>query len=321
MPEFAEPNEDRNRGDIMMDFKTRLDRHTLPFLAALACINARYTFQTFDDSGDKRPELARQFYGSFQSHMNALESLNRQGACISVTVNETDGEGRSKANIVGLRGLWADIDDKDAKEPFAPESLPLPPSIVVKTPGGRHFYWLMHKPELCGRARLIEHEADLRRIQSSLAKFGADSQVCEGARTLRMPGFYHWKSEPQLVTLESVTHLRYTRSQIHEAFPPIETKSIQPAGYCNSRAFGKMTIEQARVYIDKVPPAIQGKNGSNTTFKAALKLLSKGMSEADALDLLVGRYNPRCRPPWSEEELQKKVHDAATIVAINRRGV
>lgn len=298
----------------MIDFESSINDHTLPFLDALAGAGSRLTFQTFDDKPGKRRELARQFHGSFQRHRSALESPNRLGAGIFVAVNRTDGRGRSKASIEAVRGWWTDVDDKAAKEPFRIEVLPLPPTIVVKTPSGRHLYWLMENPEPCDEARLAEHESDLRRIHAALARFGADRQVCEGARVLRLPGFYRWKAKPQLVTLEVVTRHTYSRGAIHEAFLAIDTKPAQLAEGQKASAFGKMTLEQARNYVDKLPLAIQGQEGSRTTLTAALKLLSRGLPEAETLDLLMERYNPRCKPPWTKGEPQRRVRDAAKNV-------
>jgi len=306
----------------MIDPNSSINDHTLPFLEALAGGDFRLTFQTFYDKPGKRRGLARQFHGPFQRHRSALESINGQGAGIFVAVNQTDGLGRSKANIEALRAWWTDLDDKAAKEPFRLELLPLPPTIAVKTPGGWHCYWIMKNPERCDEALLAEHESDLKRIQAALARFGADRQVCEGARVLRLPGFYHCKAKPQLVTLEAVTRHRYSRSQIHDAFPAIDAKPAQSAEDYNACALGKMTLDQARNYVDKLPPAIEGKKGSSTTFTAALKLLSKGLPEAETLEVLMEKYNPRCKPPWTKEELQRKVQYAAKTVSktVTQRG-
>lgn len=71
-------------------------------------------------------------------------------------------------------------------------------------------------------------------------------------------------------------------------------------------------MERARRYLAKCEPAIQGANGSRATFLAAAKLLHGFDLEPDVvLDLMAAEYNPRCRPPWSEKELARKVTQAA----------
>jgi hypothetical protein len=69
-------------------------------------------------------------------------------------------------------------------------------------------------------------------------------------------------------------------------------------------------IERARKYVDAVPGAIQGQSGDVTTFRLACTLVRGfGLTDAEALSLLYC-WNYRCRPPWSESELIRKVYSA-----------
>lgn len=74
---------------------------------------------------------------------------------------------------------------------------------------------------------------------------------------------------------------------------------------------GTGLIERARAYTSRMPAAISGQNGHNTTFNVALALI-KGFSldSGAALDLL-REFSNRCEPPWSENELLHKIEDAA----------
>lgn len=69
-------------------------------------------------------------------------------------------------------------------------------------------------------------------------------------------------------------------------------------------------IERARRYVEKMPIAVSGENGSAKTFNVACKLI-KGfdLSINDALELMKD-YSSRCDPPWSEKELLHKLEDA-----------
>jgi KaiC/GvpD/RAD55 family RecA-like ATPase len=70
-------------------------------------------------------------------------------------------------------------------------------------------------------------------------------------------------------------------------------------------------VDRARKYIAKMPPAISGQGGHNTTFHVACVLvLGFGLPEDCALALL-REYNQTCNPPWSERELQHKISQAA----------
>lgn len=72
-------------------------------------------------------------------------------------------------------------------------------------------------------------------------------------------------------------------------------------------------VERARWYLAKCEPGIEGANGSRATFLAAAKVLHGfDLTEDETLMLMASEYNPRCRPPWSDRELARKVHEAAT---------
>ncbi|NOG54738.1 MAG: AAA family ATPase [Planctomycetes bacterium] len=69
-------------------------------------------------------------------------------------------------------------------------------------------------------------------------------------------------------------------------------------------------IERARAYIGKIPGAISGQRGHDTTFHVACVLVKGfGLSQADAL-AVVYQWNQTCQPPWTAGELQHKVSDA-----------
>ena len=68
---------------------------------------------------------------------------------------------------------------------------------------------------------------------------------------------------------------------------------------------------RAGAYLDKLPPAVEGEGGHDTTFDAAVKItLGFDLTEDEALALMLAHFNPRCVPPWTEEELRQEVRDA-----------
>jgi putative DNA primase/helicase len=70
-------------------------------------------------------------------------------------------------------------------------------------------------------------------------------------------------------------------------------------------------LEHAGKYVDAMPPAIAGENGSKATFAAACSLvLGFDLSPDAAFPILAERFNPRCAPPWSDAELRHKLDDA-----------
>jgi hypothetical protein len=72
-------------------------------------------------------------------------------------------------------------------------------------------------------------------------------------------------------------------------------------------------LARAGAYLDALPPAISGQGGHAATYRAATSLVHGfAIDPETALDMLLVRFNPRCQPPWTEQELRHKVDDAAT---------
>lgn len=313
--------------------KDRLAAHALPFLAGLlACTpkdawEAPLTFQVFDDrENHKDPKMARTLHGSLSAFAQELERRNRAGAGIFVSVNATDGAGRRKNNIVGLRAWWADLDLGEEASSLGAEVLPLPPSLRVRSGHGEHLYWLAQEPLTCAGnpERQKVHERELRQIQAGLEPWGADPTVCEVARVMRLPGFYNRKREPHvLVELAEACPVRYTPEEIRATFRSEEPETGAEPGFTAPPSGGNTSLlERARAYatvLASEAPAIAGSRGHATTLAAAIKVACGfDLGEEDAFEVLWQQYNPACQPPWSEEELRRKVHEALRVCS--RRG-
>jgi hypothetical protein len=276
------------------------------------------------NDGPKPDPLARIIHSSLADCAETLERLNRMKAGAFVTVNTTNLKGRHKTDITQIVGWHVDLDFKDAVASVDVQtildSLPLKPTMVVRTPGGLHLYWLAVDPLPCdGKTRWLEHEAELKAIQRTLSDFGADKAACTVERVLRIPGFLHQKSTPTLVELLSVDGPRYTRDQIREAFRVGSEQALKatplevPLRFASPRreADRERVLRRAESYLAKLPGGIQGERGSDTTFIAATKVITMfDLTESEALDLMAQTHNPKCQPEWSIAELQHKVSGA-----------
>ena len=59
-----------------------------------------------------------------------------------------------------------------------------------------------------------------------------------------------------------------------------------------------------------VPPAISGQHGDVHTFRVCCRLVRGfALDDRDALEVL-GAWNARCQPPWSDRELADKIRRA-----------
>lgn len=70
-------------------------------------------------------------------------------------------------------------------------------------------------------------------------------------------------------------------------------------------------LKRAAAYLQKIDGAVSGAGGHDQAWKAALCVV-RGfeLSESEAYALLSADYNPRCDPPWSDQELRHKIADA-----------
>lgn len=76
------------------------------------------------------------------------------------------------------------------------------------------------------------------------------------------------------------------------------------------RATGGDAVERCRRYLAKCDPAVSGAGGSNHTFKICKFVVEKfELSQDDALSLLL-EWNTRCSPPWTTQQLARKLSHA-----------
>jgi RepB DNA-primase from phage plasmid len=173
---------------------------TRRFLRALDA-GGIFTFQAIPEAKDStaRPTV---LHGTLDEHASELEALNRSGAGIFVMVNAGDGQikpgaktCRTQANVIRVRALFADLDGAPVGPVVTADA---PPDLIVETSPGRwHVYWIVDDVEL----------NEFAHLQKSLAaRFGGDPSVCDLPRVMRLPGFWHVKSDTpflsRLVQLE-----------------------------------------------------------------------------------------------------------------------
>ncbi len=157
------------------------------FLKLLDPTATSFCFRTFDDTGAKRGQLARNFCGSIETLFENLAELNCAGAGVFVVVN--DG-GQKRDEITRVRAVFADTDGA----PLEPIVNALQPSFIINTsPGKWHVYWRV-TPDFP-----VEQFGP---VQKAIAeKFGTDGSVFDLSRVMRVPGFNHNKTAPFAVSI------------------------------------------------------------------------------------------------------------------------
>src|SRR5262249_2762439 len=153
------------------------------FLSALDPPATEFTFQTFDDNyKHKDANLTQILHGTLGRRWDLLTNLNRRGAGIFVTVNETDGDGRAAKNIKRVRALFIDLDGTPLP---AEDAFHVKPHLIIESSPGRwHCYWLVTN------CTLDEFKALQRRL---IRNYDSDKSVHDLPRVMRLPGFIHQK--------------------------------------------------------------------------------------------------------------------------------
>jgi hypothetical protein len=156
------------------------------FLERLDPTTTKFEFRTLDDNKDRESiALTKTFYGTLGLHAFELVRLNKSGAGVFVTINETNGTGRAAEDIVRVRAVFVDLDGKPL-EPVLRHNLE-PHIVVESSPGRWHCYWLIEGLAL----------EDFSAVQLALIEhFHSDPKVHDLPRIMRMPGFFHRKAEP-----------------------------------------------------------------------------------------------------------------------------
>lgn len=241
------------------------------------------------------------------SRVEWLEEGERHERHLFIGVNPRLREGVSgDAGVAIARCLYADLDDttpEQAKTVLA--GFPVP-TLLVNSGHGVHAYWRLVEP--------IEDLTEWCRLQKQLAEvLGSDRTVKNPERMTRLPGFMNAKPPAARACI-----LDADRGRIHEL--SIIRDAISTNGEADTPgtiSAPKRTIPaqsdasvQAAEYLAKVPGAIEGASGDDTTYKVACVLVQDfGLSVSGALPLML-EWNKRCEPPWGTAQLRTKLENA-----------
>ncbi|MHA0044388.1 phage/plasmid primase, P4 family [Deinococcus sp. PEB2-63] len=137
-------------------------------------------------------------------------NLARVGVFFAVNVLQADAPRRKAEHVARVAAVFLDLDGAPM-----PADFPLQPTATVESSAGRHHvYWAVSDVPL----------EEFKVIQQTLARrYGADTQVCDLPRVMRLPGYYHGKRTPgELVRLTSLQpDAQYTRADLLEAWPSL----------------------------------------------------------------------------------------------------
>lgn len=265
------------------------------------------TFQVFFDPKDegKGPAgLAEIWHSTLDASIQYIDYKQSQAAGVYICINGTDGKGREIYNINNLRVLFADFDGQ------AEPTWVLPPHLIQSRDATHgHAFWLIDAGDLSHDEWSI--------LQKHIALFyGTDEQVTDPCRVARLPGTLHLKNRnsPQSYTIKtnnSKTIPKYSIQQIRDAHVLSADKDAVLNQWAEKRAgintgvgYEDNPVETAKFisFIKNAAfPAVLG-SGTHELFRVSCYGHDHGVSLDNAKTLLWEHYNPRCLPPWSEDE-------------------
>lgn len=191
------------------------------------------------------------------------------------------------------------------------KSLPIPPSVIIRSGHGLHCYWFLDEPIM------IETDADRQEAQSLLKGWEAYinyrafpkgwefDHVCELARVLRVPGTLNRKNpaNPRRVEVVMENKNEHSPSHFREYQAPTTPSSTHSQGFLSEsdRAF----MDQGRARQDRfeLPDEIPEGKRNATIFKYAASLRARGLKPEEIYPLL-REANKRCQPPITDEEVR-----------------
>jgi len=235
--------------------------------------NGQFTFQTFDDTNKKEKTLSKILHGDLNQHYATLSDRNARGAGVFIMVNEGNGAGRRKENVMRVRGVFVDLDGA----PLAPliEAKLRPQITVESSPGRYHAYWLIDDLPV----------AAFKPVQLALAqRFNGDPAVKDLPRVMRLPGFIHQKSDP------FISHIL-----MMDDAPPYKASDLLNAFSIDLTVNALAFNPNGRIEKGARNDAI---------FQMATGFLADGLPANTTLTRLLTANTNRCVPPLPETEVR-----------------
>jgi len=149
-----------------------------------------------------------------EQYVEILREHNNKNRGVFFVVNYGGNEDK---DITRINAQFVENDKLSIEEQYKKlMDFPLEPSLIVKTQKSLHSYWLIKNGSV----------DKFRNIQTKLAKyFDGDKTIVNESRVLRIPGFYHRKNEPVMVTcIKYNPEIRYTQEELLEHLPKDETE-------------------------------------------------------------------------------------------------
>ena len=233
------------------------------------------------------------FPWSIKSRFSEIEDelvKRNQHSSIHFAINRIDGDRRTNENVSSIRSLFLDLDGTplDEIQVMIRDGGRTPPHAIIETSPERfHCYWLVK-------------DCDVHKytsIQKALAnRFGGDGNVADPARIARLPGFYHQKLKDGILSKPFLSKIIYRTDS--DAYSLDEL--ISGLGLNLSKDSNVNWKPSSRFDIrDKLH---DGQRTEALT-KFSGRLIREGLSDEEAIEILVAWNAAQCDPPLPDIKL------------------
>lgn len=205
-------------------------------------------------------------------------TLNTRGYEIYACINETDGNGQKKENIVRVRVLVIDCDNPDTGR-YTIESLPISPTAIVSSSHGKyHIYYRVNDCEL----------AQFTWLQKALAaKLGGDPAVSDISRVMRVPGSFNRKrNKPFFSTIIEHSNNEYDVRDIVDAFGFDSFVSTDTSGLNKN-----IVHEESPSFASNIISILKGEQLHASSLSLAAQLRFKNLHETEISRTLRELFN------------------------------
>ncbi|WP_164473653.1 phage/plasmid primase, P4 family [Deinococcus psychrotolerans] len=170
-------------------------------------------------------------------------NLARCSVSFTVNVLKPNAQQRNADNVQRVAAVFIDLDGSPL-----PDDFPLKPTAVVESSPGRfHVYWAVHDLELSGFTAVQKYLASL---------YGGDAAVCDLARVMRLPGYWHGKREDGFLSqlLELNSDAQYKRADLLGCFDGL-ADALEAAEVAEAARLQKAADQLARAAVLKAEMA------------------------------------------------------------------
>jgi hypothetical protein len=225
---------------------------------------------------------------------------------VYVSVNAvTPGRSRRRDAIAAIRHVVLDVDHDGPRvlhQLEARRDLPLIAYVLRTSPGRLHVFW-----------KVTGFTADrVEAVQRGLAhELGTDATATSCSQMTRMPGFVNYKHEVPHLTRMQYRMWKVVLTPADFPQPPAAARFVEGRSAPDQlRAAGTDRLHRARRFLARTPAAVAGQHGDILTFRICCRLVRGFALSDDQAVQVLGDWNTRCAPPWSDRELLEKVRNA-----------